>query len=742
MPTSLSSCQETPVINLPHFPKRYLGAIWRTWGQITPETLAKVLETTPENIKKAAAKMGLDPDIKADEALWKKRGYITLIRNMWHLLTFDQICTLLGVSDTDLDTTLKEDDFLYHKMGNFFPIMPKTVYTELTEEEEREVAFMKESYAKYASLASEYPDNSFDFVAKYYEKTDGEPKYVSDIDGDIRVIYSYFALFGDPLIEDDCDPFPDRLLEEYAKYGINGIWMQGVLYQLTPYPFCPELSKGWEKRLANLAKIVKKAAKYGIGIYLYINEPRFMPEKVFEKYPQIKGHKAPSATPMYSVCTSAPEVQEYLDTAMYQLFNGAEGLAGYITITVSENQTNCYSHSNEETCTCPRCRDRSPAEVVAEVNNIMIRGARRANPKARAITWTWSWQKQWKNYDTADVIKNLDPSLILQTVSETQMKVVKGGIESYIDDYSLSNPGPGETAKSDWAMARERGLECSAKTQFNCSWELPGVPYVPVFNTVGEHASNLNREKVQHVMLSWTLGGSPSPNIAIVNEILKKKELDGNEVYDYIKRTYPGEMADVVNEAQAIFSKAFKEFPFHISVLYDAPQTSGPKSVFFTQPTGLWSTMTCFPYDDLKTWRAVFPEDVFENQFKIITDEWRRAINIMEAYKGEKNEAFDELCDMMLGSYVHYMTNLNLTRFVRRRNECLERGFTDADYAYILDVLACEEENVVTTIKLQSRESRLGFEAANHYCFTRQDLTEKLLNIAWCRRYYETERNK
>lgn len=733
MPSTLISNAEIDVLKLPHFPTAFLGAIWRAWGQVSAETLAKVLETTPENVRKSASDMGLDPDVKADEALWKKRGYITLIRNMWHLLTFDQICTLLGVSDTELDTTLKEDDFLYHKMGNFFPIMPKTVWRELTEAEKKEVAFIKENCLKYKALDSQYPDDAFRFVKEYYKETDGAPEFVSDINGDLRVIYSFFALFGDPLMEDDCDPFPDRLLEEYARYGINGIWMQGVLYQLAPYPFAPELSKGWEKRLANLAKIAKKAAKYGIGIYLYINEPRCMPERVFEKYPQIKGHMRNNDVGMYSVCTSTPEVQEYLDSAMYQLFKTAEGLAGFITISASENQTNCYSHRKNGDCNCPRCKERKSYDVIAEVNNIMSRAAKRANPKARAIIWTWSWNGE----DVDEIIRRLDKDVIVQTVSETKMKLVKGGIESEIRDYSMSNPGPSDAAMQEWNVAKECGLDCSAKVQFNCSWELPGVPYVPAFDLVAEHASNLHREKVKHVMLSWTLGGSPSPNIALAGEIMRKETLDGNEVRDFIERNYPGEMAEVAYEAQKIFSEAFRQFPFHLAVLYNAPQTSGPKSPFFTEPTGLNSTMTCFPYDDLKRWKAIFPEEIYINQFQLVVDGWRRALDVMEGYKGERNAAFNELYDMMLGSYVHYLTNLNLAKFVHRRNECLERGFTEADYKYLLEILDCEEKNVVDALKLQSRESRLGFEAANHYCFTRQDLLEKLINIAWCKRYYE-----
>ena len=40
----------------------------------------------------------------------------------------------------------------------------------------------------------------------------------------------------------------------------------------------------------------------------------------------------------------------------------APGLAGFFTITASENLTNCWSHGQGKGC--PRCGKRAPAEVM------------------------------------------------------------------------------------------------------------------------------------------------------------------------------------------------------------------------------------------------------------------------------------------------------------------------------------------------------------------------------------------
>ena len=68
----------------------------------------------------------------------------------------------------------------------------------------------------------------------------------------LRFCSSYFALYGDPLLEADTDPFPDGYLEKLARCGINGVWIQTVLNTLAPSQQFPEFGAGWETRLRNL----------------------------------------------------------------------------------------------------------------------------------------------------------------------------------------------------------------------------------------------------------------------------------------------------------------------------------------------------------------------------------------------------------------------------------------------------------------------------------------------------------
>lgn len=90
----------------------------------------------------------------------------------------------------------------------------------------------------------QYRENAFDFLDAFY----GPAQPVDPVaGGGLRMVYSYFAVYGDPLMDREIDPYPEALLAQYAAQGVNGIWLQGILYQLTPFPFAPELSSGLGK---------------------------------------------------------------------------------------------------------------------------------------------------------------------------------------------------------------------------------------------------------------------------------------------------------------------------------------------------------------------------------------------------------------------------------------------------------------------------------------------------------------
>ncbi len=527
------------------------------------------------------------------------------------------------------------------------------------------------------------------------------------------MIYPYFALCGDALIDESIDPFPERILKEYADAGINGIWMHMVLYQLVEFPFEPSLSKGWEKRIESLRKLVARAKKYGIGIYPYLNEPRAMSDAFFRKYPHLRGQ---AEGDFYAMCTSTPEVQEYLYRGVRTLFEMVPDLAGFFTITMSENLTNCYSRLAGE-MTCPRCKNRNPWEVVAEVNNLMAKGAHDASPNAKVISWAWGWSDEWAE----KVVPLLTEGQILQCTSEEAMPFCIGGVEGNVLDYTMSLCGPGQKAKKLWKVAREQGMQMSAKVQMNNTWEMSVVPYIPVFDKVATHIKQLKEQGIQHLQVSWTLGGCPSPNLRLAEWLMEEKGTLKEFLVDWLGES----VAEGVYAAQQKLSDAFSHYPFYIETLYFGPQNFGPMVPFFLEKTGYRATMVGFPYDDLTGWAGIYPVEVYADEYRQLVDGWKEGLNELTTFAGQ-NEALDEMILMAKVVLCQYESAYHHIQFVMQR-EAMQREKQ-------LQIVREEMGTVQTLIALRLQDSRIGFESSNHYFYTLQDLREKMINLAYCER--------
>ena len=103
-----------------YFPDRVHEFVWRNWNVVEPARLAAILGTSVENVHALAASMGLPPAGTIPPEM-KTRGYITLIRRNWHLLPYDQLLTLLEMTPERLAFALREDDFLWIKLGSLKP---------------------------------------------------------------------------------------------------------------------------------------------------------------------------------------------------------------------------------------------------------------------------------------------------------------------------------------------------------------------------------------------------------------------------------------------------------------------------------------------------------------------------------------------------------------------------------------------------------------------------------------------
>ncbi|MDR0856093.1 MAG: hypothetical protein LBM78_01640, partial [Clostridiales bacterium] len=147
----------------------FLPATWQTvilrnHGMVPAATLAAVLGTDAETVEREAARLGLQP--AAADKNWRTRGYITLIRQNWHLLSYRQLFILLSMTRDELAFILKEDDFLDVKLGEFKPRVTEPAYAPLTAAQLCETARAAALVKRYDRPYIKAP---FDFAADFFE---------------------------------------------------------------------------------------------------------------------------------------------------------------------------------------------------------------------------------------------------------------------------------------------------------------------------------------------------------------------------------------------------------------------------------------------------------------------------------------------------------------------------------------------------------------------------------------------
>lgn len=673
-------------IELPHFPTKHQAFLFRAYEYVPVERIAQVLRTDIETVRHAAEEMGL-PDFQPGK-IWLQRGYITIIRRMWHILPYEQLLELLDMDEQTLARVMREDDFLDIKLSDK-PYCERVEWRPLTDEEKERTRQIRKvmnglDFAGKPPFAFEYDAPKLHFK--------GEERFST------RMIYAFSGLYQHAFDVDSEEFLPDEQLQAYQALGVNGIWTQGVLSQLALFPFDPTVSAGYEKRIERLRAMTERLARFGIKLYLYLNEPRSMPLAFFETYPELRGHVRGEDA---CLCISTPQVQDYLKGAVESICRAVPLIGGFFTITRSENLTNCYSHADHTSypCNCPRCRERGVGEIVAETIGCFLEGARRVSGEIKVFAWSWGW-----NEFSEQIIQSLPKEVILLSQSELNMPFEISGVKGNVIDYSMSIVGPGEHARREWKLAKDCGLEIGAKVQINTTWEASTVPAIPVSPSIEEHMQVLQAEGIKHLLLSWTLGGYPGHNIAAAAKY-------------FYETCDQADQSSASREAEEQFVRAFREFPFHLQVLYMGPQNAGPSTLLFDKPTGYKATMTCFAYDDLESWRSIYPVDVYEAQFETLCREWEKGLNMLPEHD-------ESVCAVMArAAYCLFRASLNQIRFVRARDE---KRWADA---------AIEAENELALaeqmLALMNRNAAIGYEAANHYYFSKGQIAEKIINCRY-----------
>lgn len=479
LPASLLA--QTPDRPLPQFASLAHQLVWRNWDLVPSQRIARALSCPVATVAALAKEMQLarrEPDLR-----YARRQRFQILRRNWTFVPMEQLTVLANMSEVEVTALLAEDAFYNGHLG------PKPAVRRIAVEHDKRTGL------DYGIRGAAEPTARFDFAPSLQRDMPGSPAQPASAAFDPRIGFPYSAVYGDVLGDPDFQGYyPDSVLESMKQQGLNGIWLHGLLRELTVHSLLPGYGEQATVRLQRLNGLIERSAAHGLGVYLYLNEPRAMPTSFFDTHPELRGDLGQPGDGLTSLCTSTEPVRSWLREAVQQLMEKAPRLAGLILITASENTTNCYSLRRKTAC--PRCARRPASSVIGEVVDEIRKGARSSAPQVRILAWDWSWGVVEDDPQSA-TIAALPKDVTLQVDFERGTPATRMGRKTLIDEYSLSIPGPSPRAERHIAQAKQRGMGAMAKVQIGNSWELGLLPFIPVPDLIAAKCAALRSSGVR-----------------------------------------------------------------------------------------------------------------------------------------------------------------------------------------------------------------------------------------------------
>lgn len=577
---------------------------------------------------------------------------------------------------------------------------------------------------------------------------------------EMRILRSPYGDFYGREIEDSVKNHPDWYLKEIAGEGFNAVWLHCVLRDIISSDVFPEFGRKESEQIPALNRMVEKAERYGLKVFLYFCEPRgFIEDAPFWKNnPDVKGQSVefhgipPFSGRYYALCSSTEKVKDYLYSSSYNLFKKVPGLGGVFMITASEFHTHCYSHYPKwrlkftdpymeewarKPFECKRCGERDASEVVAEIIKLVKSGIKDASPSAKVIAWNWSWyiiepdpQKKLISLLPQDVI------LLGDFERGGYKKVLDKRLE--IDEYSLSYTGPSPRFKKLFCLAKKRGMKVTAKLQIGSTHELVTVPYIPVPYKIAEKFYRMRKMGVDGYLGCWIFGGDISPMSKVAGKMSVNPSFSPSEAVKQVAiEEFGKEPAGYVLKAWRYFSSAWGNYPFSNYFIYRSPVNYATVYPLRLNDKEIGEIPSWLPLprdkdghlisgDNLKEWITPFNSDFVISAFKKLLSEWEKGIDILkEGKKYLEEPRYKKELDLAVHISLLIKSTINIIEFYH-----LLKGYRKEDKVakrklkrLMTDELAIVERDR----EIIRRNNDFGYHPEAHEYFVREeDLTYKI----------------
>ncbi|MEN6370400.1 MAG: hypothetical protein ABFD64_00145 [Armatimonadota bacterium] len=685
---------------------------------LSPTQIAEYLHTDATAVQCWMKELGL-PEMRP---MGPERAFPLVVRRNHDLLSHKEIARLLKMPEELYKKTMMEMDFLDVKVGQ----KPKG----LSNIKACPGRWDKDA-ATYFKLCSEsyFSDYSnweplFGFLDELRQVESPTGSVPQDSQLGLRMMYSYTATHGDFLLTGE-EFYTDGVLSRLANRGVNAVWMPALLRDLAPSDIFPEFGEDHEIRIENLRKQVEKAKSHGIKLFLYLNEPRFMPEEFFLKHPEARGMEGQAG--YYGMCTSEEKVREWLRHSLAFVFSKVPDLGGIILITASENETNCFSHALGGRCKCPRCNERGAAEVLSDTANIFSSTLESIGSKAEIIEWLWGWDFVLGEDKVKDAVGALSPKVTVMVDWARNTRFNLFGKDATIIEYTLAYVQPSDYALGIINTAKSLGRQVMAKCSLVSTVEMNALPYLPVMKNVEELLTALKEYEIDGILGCWIFGAYPGRNMEMLNY------LDDASPAESLAAKCYGNGAHEAVRAWKCFSEGMKYFPTIYSVLYHSALNCGPGAEFSLEPADWRFGMVAVPTEQIEKICEPLGADVVIRGFRECAEHFKKGLVYLEA--AIEKSSIEEYKEENLRDYgicrasmLHMSIAANHAEFILTRNRWLADQSDENLRSRLIKILEGEVKNKEEMLALSKVDSRIGFEGSVGYLYTPVEIIEQIYN--------------
>jgi hypothetical protein len=192
-------------------------------------------------------------------------------------------------------------------------------------------------------------------------------------------------------------------------------------------------------------------------------------------------------------------------------------------------------------------------------------------------------------------------------------------------------------------------------------------------------------------------------------------------------------------------SDGYRQYPFHITVVYRSPVQLGPANAVYPAKTGYQATMWGIPYDDLDGWRGPYPPEVFAAQFDKVAELWGPGIAELQlavdkAPTDMQSQVQADLRYAKAGA-IHFQSVANQAYFIMARDRLVQADDPATRARLRAEIKRRLESEIGLARQLFSltrQDSRIGFEPSCQYFYLPLDLVEKVINCRWLLEQLET----